>query len=262
MLHLRWTVLVLLLILGVPLAGCSSDEAPETPEAFSNSEYERYESGGVVFNIPHGDVSKTSDMLRANRVPNATIVNLVKKHYRGGSVIDVGAHLGSIALPTAKFVGPRGRVFAFEPSRENARALRKSKADNSLDNLVIHEVALGDQKGTAYFTKGKKSGQGRVHLEQRDEVTYTVAIDTLDNFELPKIDFIKIDAEGHDIDIINGGARLIKRDRPVMFVELLEKSEYRGGLSRQEVIERIESLGYEASFPPGSPKRDLLFIPK
>ena len=150
-------------------------------------------------------------------------------------------------------------MFAFEPNRLNARALRESMRANALPNLVVYEVALADRRGTFPFVEGKRSGLGRVVARETERYSYEVKVERLDSFEFPRIDFIKIDAEGHDIGIVLGGEKLIRRDHPVLLVEMLLTTDFRGGLSREEAIAKIESLGYEGSTAPG---RDVLFVPK
>ncbi|MBW2271411.1 MAG: FkbM family methyltransferase [Deltaproteobacteria bacterium] len=251
----RWQSLLLTSLLSGSIAACGAQEPAD------DTRYETYESSGVVFHVPPGDRSLTSRLLRGGGAPNQKIVELIASHQRGGSVIDVGAHLGSVSLPTSHALADRGKVFAFEPNRDNARALRASKSANSLDNFVIHEIALGAEKGTAHFSVADQSGRGRVGQTDEEGSDYEVRVDVLDSFEFPRIDFIKIDAEGHDLDIVLGGARLIERDHPVLLIEMQSNSGFRGGLSREQAIERIAAMGYVATHWGGT-FGDFLFIPK
>lgn len=262
----RWLRVLSGLLVGLPSACGPGGECGVTGGGHDAAgEYERYTSrNGVEFCIPRGDDSVTSDALRQGRIPNHFILRLILEHHRGGSVIDVGAHLGSVALPTAALLADRGgQVFAFEPNRVNARALRESKRANALQNLVVYEVALADRQATLHFVEGKRSGQGRVVALETEDFTYDVAVEKLDSFEFPRIDFIKIDAEGHDLDIVLGGEELIRKDHPVLLIEMWDTTDTRGGLSREAAIAKIESLGYEPPTPPpGAAPSDLLFVPK
>src|ERR1700722_172759 len=67
----------------------------------------------------------------------------------GQVVYDVGANIGFFTLLLARLVGPRGRVFAFEPMPENAAALRHIVALNGLDNVTVVEKAMSSESGTA-----------------------------------------------------------------------------------------------------------------
>ena len=64
--------------------------------------------------------------------------------------VDVGANLGLFALPVAKKMAPRGRVYAFEASYRNANLLQQNAWRNSLDNVTVYPIGLSDSNGCAY----------------------------------------------------------------------------------------------------------------
>lgn len=80
---------------------------------------------------------------------------------RGAVVFDVGANLGFFALLAGRLTGPSGRVVAFEPLPESAAVAREHARLNRLEQVVVHECAVGDRSGSARSC-ASTSGAGRI----------------------------------------------------------------------------------------------------
>jgi FkbM family methyltransferase len=143
----------------------------------------------------------------------------------GLGVIDIGAHKGRHALAIKRRLAP-SHLLMFEPLPEQ-RAM--------LEGLFLHDprakvygCALGNTCGTAEFVV-KTGAPEESGLRQRsfyndgkcdDLKRITVPVSPLDAIAIPfKIDFIKIDVEGGEIDILKGAKRLLQRDSPIIAVE-------------------------------------------
>lgn len=134
-----------------------------------------------------------------------------RKHIRRGSVVvDAGACLGVFSV-FAHTLG--AKVYAFEPSPQTHRSLSRNAPFANVSN-----VALGDREGTATLRIGPLScdsiSDSGLDLHGTGEVQVTVR--TLDSFAIPHVDFIKIDTEGYEAQILTGASATIKRDRPVI----------------------------------------------
>jgi FkbM family methyltransferase len=138
-------------------------------------------------------------------------------------VFDVGAHEGRHTTVFARLC-PQGRVEAFEPIPALAAQLQKL----GLANVRLHQLALSTQKGQASFTWARGT-PGESGLRQRmfnyphaaDPVEIKVEVDTLDSVaaDAARLDYIKLDIEGGEIDCMKGGEKTIRRHRPVISVE-------------------------------------------
>ena len=148
--------------------------------------------------------------------------------------LDVGANFGTFSLALAPLVGPGGKVHAFEPQRILFNMLAGTMALNSLTNVHCHHVAVGDRVGeieVPQFNYHQPLNFGSIEFgpSQRERLTQergndparfeTVALTTLDRFAFPRVDLLKIDAEGMEHQVLTGAAATIERCRPVMFVE-------------------------------------------
>jgi FkbM family methyltransferase len=139
----------------------------------------------------------------------------------GQVVLDVGANIGAHTLCFAKLVGPEGAVLAFEPQRIVYQMLCGNIALNALTNVFANHLALGREAGTVlvpqpdYALPGNFGGIALGSFASGERVS-VVALDSLD---LPRCDFVKIDVEGMERDVLEGAARTIERFQPTLYVE-------------------------------------------
>jgi FkbM family methyltransferase len=139
---------------------------------------------------------------------------------RGDNVVDVGANIGTHAIPLAQRVAP-GTVFAFEPQRLTHQMLCANAALNGVTNLVAYQAGAGDAEGTCFVPPPAQALSGNIgnfNLEQRRDGE-AVRVAPLDAFDLPPVKLVKVDVEGMERKVLAGARRLIARDRPVLFVE-------------------------------------------
>lgn len=160
----------------------------------------------------------------------------------GDLVIDAGANIGTLAIPLARHVGPQGCVYAFEPQSFASQLLNANAALNTLQNLVVHQTALGAAPGTARLPlvrPGSQNRAARVSLKKEiDGPTETIRIATVDSFNFSKCTLLKIDVEGMEQEVLTGAQATISKLRPILFVENNFKD-----LS-QSLIQTLWDMGY------------------
>jgi len=165
-------------------------------------------------------------------------------------VLDIGANIGIVSLWLSKLVGEKGRVHAFEPNPELYASLEKTIYRNHAINIHPHPVALGAKEEQRELRiLGGNMGSGSLILN--DSLTgckvFSVPVRTLDSMvaqeELEAIRLIKIDVEGFEAEVLQGGSHLLKSIRPqVVLFESVEKWE--GRLSDQPVFRILREAGY------------------
>jgi FkbM family methyltransferase len=170
---------------------------------------------------------------------------------RPGSVaIDVGACLGEWTLPLARAVGSAGRVVAVEPTPRNGAALERTLQVNALRQAELVRCALGDQNGEAdlavprVVSAKSDTGTTRVGPAGIGEEAVSAAVRTLDSLmaeaRLHRVDFIKIDVEGHERRVLDGAEESLARYRPVLVLE----TGHEGEGDRPAIHLRLRRLGY------------------
>jgi FkbM family methyltransferase len=159
---------------------------------------------------------------------------------RENSVIfDLGAHAGFYTLLASVLVGPRGKVFAFEPFPRNLVYLKEHLRLNNIHNVTVVEAAVSDKCGTAFFDEGPSSSQGHIFPNGRLQVE-TVAMDELvASRKLPTPDYIKIDIEGTEALALSGAKSMLAQSHPTIFLAT------HGSSVHQECCRLLRSLDYE-----------------
>ena len=169
---------------------------------------------------------------------------------QGGHVVDVGANLGSHTLAFARAVGEQGTVLSVEPQEETFALLRHNVAINDLQDFVRPlRAAAGKERAALRIPRiSRPAGQnlGAVapvaagDSPAADESFAEVEVIPLDELELPALDFLKIDAEGAEADVLRGAAKPLAAFRPVVAMECGTFSE------SWEALGVAFSMGYAA----------------
>lgn len=147
----------------------------------------------------------------------------------GDVVVDAGANIGAHAVPFAQKVGPKGRVFAFEPQPRIHGLLATNAFLNGIDHLTPIQAGLGAEHGFVDFPdRPARAGMnhGGVSLRPLMEAPTEAArrvrvpVGPLDEMlTLDRLRLIKADVEHMELDLIKGAANTIRRHQPVIFLE-------------------------------------------
>ncbi|MBP6545095.1 MAG: FkbM family methyltransferase [Phenylobacterium sp.] len=177
-------------------------------------------------------------------------------------VIDVGAHAGQFSKLFAK-MAPRGRVYAFEPSAYARSILTRSLAFNRLNHVKVVPVGLSDAPGELILHTPIKArgglGFGIAHFgddgeDSRDTLDQIVPLTTLDAFAqqegLSRLDFLKADVEGWEVNVLKGGLATLAKHRPALFLEISDASLARAGAKPTDIWDILRPLGYRALRAP------------
>ena len=169
---------------------------------------------------------------------------------RGMTAIDIGANAGVYSLPLARRVGPEGAVYAYEPASAPRRLLEQSRALNGVSNLHIVAAALSDRPREGHLGFGFSS---ELHSLGRAGDGEAVAITSLDeedrirNWGSP--DFVKLDAEGEEARILEGGQGFFTRHSPLVMFETKA-----GETINETIVASFRALGYRIfRLIPGAP---------
>jgi FkbM family methyltransferase len=171
----------------------------------------------------------------------------------GMTVLDVGAHHGFYTLLASKRVGRDGRVIAFEPSRRERILLEQHLRINFCSNVKVEAVALGSAAGKAelFVVEGSEDGCNSLRSPAVDEKTKPIEVqvraldDWLEEHGSPRVDFMKLDVEGGELEVLKGARRLLSQaHRPVVFAEIQDIRTQPWGYAAREITLELHSHGY------------------
>ncbi len=174
-------------------------------------------------------------------------VDLFRQVVRPGQVVlDVGANIGPHTVFLARAVGAQGHVVAFEPQRLAFQALCANVALNGLTNVTCRDVVVGAERAAVrvpVLDPAAVQNFGGLSLTGTDEGEVVEQI-ALDQLALARCDFIKIDVEGMEGQVIAGAADTLRRLRPLLYVENDRKEQ------SDALVRRLDALGYRMYWHP------------
>lgn len=183
------------------------------------------------------------------------ILGLISSKKDSVSFYDIGANSGYYGILSAFLYKEKTQVYSFEPLAEYADCIKKSVYLNRLDNLTIFEFGIGnkDEEKTMYlagtgstvengFSGGNVTGERKISIKKIDGIVQSKAI------ALP--DFIKIDVEGHEFKVLQGAENSIRKNKPVLFIEIAHSLEAIGrhyiNKDYQKTFEFLGQIGYRS----------------
>lgn len=185
---------------------------------------------------------------RGTFIPNEPEIAAIPSLVRPGDwTIDVGANVGYYTCQLARCVGPTGRVLAFEPIALTFELLAANVRALGTRNITLFNVAASSSAAVVgmdipMFSETGLDNLYQARLTGRGE--HTVLCLPIDGIPIPQpIRLVKIDAEGHDLEVLKGMESLIRRDRPVLIVEAADVG---------DIANWLRARGYTISKAPGS----------
>ena len=152
-------------------------------------------------------------------------IKFVRRLLRPGEkLIDIGANYGVYTLSMARAVGASGQVWAFEPASNTANLLAESVALNGFSQVVVERSALSRTRGTAWLALHENAELNALVAQEssgHSEAVPVVALDDcMDRYGWGAIDFVKIDAEGEEANILAGGKGFFSDLSPLVQYEV------------------------------------------
>lgn len=161
----------------------------------------------------------------------------------GDTFVDIGANVGTLTLKAASIVSNKGKVISFEAHPRTFSFLEDNLLMNRFEDVTLHNCAMGNKKGNLHFTDQTSDDQNCVS-DQSSDKTITVNICTLDEFEISFIDLLKIDVEGFEKFVLEGGSKTLENTK-VIFFECWQKHCQRYNYKPSEIFHFLHNLGFE-----------------
>ena len=167
-------------------------------------------------------------------------------------IIDIGANVGSISLPLAKIFN-KSKIFAIEPTNYAFKKLTKNLNLNKdlKKNISLNQLFLSKKnrptKVWSSWNFDNSNDKHKQHLGTLHSIKKKSYI-SLANFinlkKINKVDFIKLDVDGHELDVLKSGEKFLKNKKPVIFIEIAPYLYPEFGYKCSELITYIKKLKY------------------
>jgi len=206
---------------------------------------------GCKLNLIPNDPGISLELTRFG-IHEPVTTKIVSEKLRNGMIcVDVGGNIGYYATLESNKVGKNGKVIAIEPSPINFRYLKKNLELQNQSNYEVHNFACGKEDGEITFLIHDISNMCRV-IKEGDKVppgmkVIKISIRKLDTFlssrEIDKIDFLRMDIEGGELNLFEGARNTIRKSKPMIQFEF-----HPGALSpvdTRSVLEFLKNENYE-----------------
>jgi len=165
----------------------------------------------------------------------------------GETVVDIGANIGLYTLISSRRVQREGRVIAIEPDESNLTVLRKNVLINKCKNVTIVPIALGSSIGEKKFYEGimptassfYPDDKRMLYKVRKEKIVKVVTLDSvLEKLSIKEVEWIKIDAEKADFEILLGSTSILQRSKNIKIIV---------EASNPKTFEYLQNMGFEVN---------------
>ena len=171
--------------------------------------------------------------------------------HKGDVIADIGAYIGFYAVAFAKRTGRAGKVVAFEPDPSNFSALRENISLNKVETRIeLVNLAVADKKGQIKFS-AEGNSISSVAPDNKPNAGKQIKVETValdEYFENRKVDIIKIDVEGYELQVLRGAKNILQRRDSApraVFIEVHPYAWDNFGSTDKEIVSLLTEAGYK-----------------
>jgi FkbM family methyltransferase len=223
-----------------------------------------FKRGGIIWDLDLAQGIDFAIFLQGGFEPEA--IKMYRKYVTSGSVVlDIGANIGAHTLPLASMVGQKGKVIAFEPTDyAYEKLIRNIKLNSELKLRItaIQAMLVGSNQDikpesipSSWSLEQKDSNNKHpVHLGEYQSLEKARILrmdDWCNENKLDRLDLIKIDVDGYEIDVLKGAENTLKKYSPKIMMEFMPYIFQERGYSFQQLLELLKDLKYHCQIIDG-----------
>ncbi len=163
------------------------------------------------------------------------------------TIIDIGANIGFTTLCAAR-ICHNGTVISFEPSSHNLKKCLRNIELNNPNNVRVFPLGVGSESKFLYLHVRHKTNLGMNQVAMESDGNEKIEIITLDEWipanSISKVDVIKIDVEGFEMEVLKGAESVIRKFRPKLFIEVNNQFLKSFGSSALQLISWLKTMDY------------------
>ena len=197
------------------------------------------------------------------------------KKYKLKHFVNVGSHIGTVVLPISKYIIKATAIESFPPTFKH---FIENMNLNKIKNIDTYNLALGDRDDKVFFLNTEneriKNNLGGMHAVTEKDINekklssdlhskkFENRMKKLDDLNIENFDIMLIDVEGKEYEMLKGGSKKIRKNQPIIIIEIWgnkKRKEENMSTTREEIIEYICSLDYRLI---NNINDDFVFFPK
>jgi|694.fasta_scaffold22230_9 FkbM family methyltransferase len=181
-------------------------------------------------------------------------IEFIRQILKPGDIFfDVGANGGLYTIIAAKLVGENGHVYSFEPGERELKLLHHNIAINNLTNVTVIESAVSNIKGKTNFAISVdgamnsllKTNHPLQKIQEWQKIEVTTLDDVVDELSVKKVNFLKIDVEGAEKQVLDGAKILLESQKEIVILfEASDSTALNFGYSVRDILSEIISSGF------------------
>lgn len=212
----------------------------------------RVKRKGILFELDISDYQEYCIYFNVSTDSSEVILNHLPK--KDLLVLDVGANIGQSSLWMAQHLkNTHSKIIAFEPYPLNFKKMKRNVELNNFKNIQMENFALGTVDTSLAMVEDSENNSGGIrayvyekHYTRKKTMVEQKSLDSYFSDKDAKIDFIKIDVEGFECQVLLGAEKLLRKDNPSLFIEINEENLREQGYSAKELKEFLQKLGYNS----------------
>ena len=166
-------------------------------------------------------------------------------------IFDVGAHIGSYAIPLAKVLSGNGKVYAFEPNPSSYYLLKHNIYLNDLHGKVFcQKKAIGEKPGVLKVEFDQLAGNsGSNTIVNKKSDGFYIDFDSIDAFvkrnSIGKVDWLKVDVEGREFEVLKGAENTLSTFKPNVYLEICRDQLFKFNSNPENIFDKMSAFGYK-----------------
>ncbi len=180
-------------------------------------------------------------------------------------ILDIGANIGQTSfniIGTQKKKGLNPVIYSFEPYPRTFKKLETNRTLNPTVSVKTYNLGLGRERGILHMTQHSPLNSGGFRMTNEPDNSISVPVIALDEFvpenQLTKIDFIKIDVEGFEVQVLEGALETLKTFRPILVFEYsLQNINAQSG-NIKNILKQLSDMNYDIKTKEGISNQEAI----
>jgi FkbM family methyltransferase len=211
---------------------------------YPKNSWRKVKRNGFEFRLDISDYMQWLIYFGLKAEPREVLYKLIRP---GMTILDIGANIGETTLAFSRLTGKNGKVISFEPDPVTFLRLQEHLELNNCKNVIAINKGLGNSESEMILEKGENnSGGNRISPLQTsgEQISITTLDKIYHGLNITSLDFIKIDVEGYELHVLEGGKETIGKFKPEFFIELVDDFLRDQGNSSSALVKFLEERNY------------------